>query len=125
MLKAEQATLLKEMVSEGKNAVIRLPMGLLKPADPLKILKTDVKITQAAKFFSYLLPLIVNRTVFRRRGFVIRILTTIIAGKVGKRTGPGILKWLLDRANSYLDKNQSPEKTRASVKIKTKHSILP
>lgn len=104
-LKAEQVTLGKEIISEGKNMMISLPVqGLLKPADPLKMLKTNGKINLPGKNFSQLLALVVNRTLFRRSGFVTRIITAMIARKIGRRIGPKIASWFLAMIKKFTQK---------------------
>src|SRR5215217_4241704 len=90
-LKADQQFLGNEIFNEAKLAVINLPIArLVKPADPLKILKVDGKINPSAKLFSYLLSLVTNRILFRRSGFITRMITALIARKIGKRIGPKI-----------------------------------
>lgn len=102
ILKAEQQLLVKEIINEGKTAVVNLPLAALtKPADPLKVLKVDGKVNPPAKLFSYLLPLIFNRTFFRRSGFVTKTIVALIARKVGKRIGPKISVWLIDILLKY------------------------
>jgi|GEM_PF-6671652 len=102
ILKAEQQMLAAAIVNESKAAVIGLPMvALNKPADPLRVLKIDGKINPPAKLFSYLLPLIVNRTLFRRSGFITKMITALIARKIGKRFGPKIARFLIDLILKY------------------------
>ncbi len=107
-LNAQQQVLGKEIVSEGKTALVTLPVAsLLKPADPLKIIKVDGKINIPGKVFSYLLPLIVNQTLFRRSSFVTRIITAMIARRVGKRMGPKIAMWLIRLTERYIRNRRS------------------
>lgn len=107
-LKAEQQILEKEMISCGKSALISLPMAsLLKPADPLKMLKVKGKINLPAKVFSYLLPLIVNSTLFRRSNFLIRLMTALTARKIGNRFGSKIVDWLQGIIQKQTGSNQN------------------
>ena len=116
-LKAEQELLGKKIINQGKAAVITLPaVSLIKPADHLKILKVDGKINPPAKLFSYLLPLIVSRTLFRRSGFIKRMITTLIARRIGKRIGPKIASWLIDLILKYI-KNLSSKSGLAKYRI--------
>jgi len=102
-LNAEQSMLGKEIVAEVKAALVTLPVvSLLKPADPLRIIKVDGKINVPGKIFSYLLPIVVNQTLFRKSGFVTRIITAMIARRVGKRIGPKVAMWLIRMAERYL-----------------------
>lgn len=79
-LNTQQKALEKQIVSTGKTALVTLPVvWLLKPSDPLKIIKVDGKINISGKVFSYLLPLVVNQTLFRRSGFLTKIIMAIIA----------------------------------------------
>lgn len=112
-LKAEQVILEKEIVRHGKSALISLPMkSLLKPADPFKMLKVNGKINLPAKLFSYLLPKMLNRTLFKHSGFLTKIITALAARKIGKRVGPKIIAWLQDIMGSYYPKanRQQPKR---------------
>ncbi|TKC06087.1 hypothetical protein [Pedobacter frigoris] len=112
-LKAEQVILQKEIVSQGKSALISLPMkSLLKPADPFKMLKVNGKINLPAKVFSYLLPQIINRTLFKRSGFLTKIIMALTAKKIGKRIGPKIVAWLQGIMERYYPKanRQQPKR---------------
>ncbi len=101
-LKAEQLILEKEFVTSGKSALISLPMvSFLKSADPLKMIKVDGKINLPAKLFSYLLPLIIKKTLFRRSGFLTKIIMALTAREIGKRIGPKIVKWLQSITERY------------------------
>ncbi|CAM4421951.1 hypothetical protein SAMN06265348_12410 [Pedobacter westerhofensis] len=103
MLNAEQSLLGQEIVSQGKTLLLSLlVITLVKPADPLTIIKVDGKINISAKFFSYLLPLVVNRTLFRKSGFITRIVMAMIARRVGKQMGSKVARWLLNTLEKYL-----------------------
>jgi hypothetical protein len=104
-LKAEQVILEKEIIRNGKSTLINLPTSRsLKPADPLKMLKVNGKINLPAKVFSYLLPQIINRTLFKRSGFLTKIIMALTARKIGKRIGPKIVAWLQGIMGSYYPK---------------------
>ncbi|MES2456193.1 MAG: hypothetical protein V4594_11645 [Bacteroidota bacterium] len=112
-LRAEQQQLSRDIIKESKTAAISLPVvSLIKPADPLKILKVNGQINPPAKLFSYLLPIIVNGTLFRRSGFMTRIITALIARKIGRRFGPKITFWLLDLILKYTRNRQQPKLLR-------------
>lgn len=104
-LDIEQSMLSKATIEEGKLAIFTLPLfSLLKPTDPLRAIKVDGKINIPAKVFSYLLPIIVNRTLFRRSNFMVKFITAIIARNIGKRIGPKVVKWLINVAQHELSK---------------------
>lgn len=103
LLNAEQSLLAKEIVSDGKTALVSLPaVTLFKPDDPLKIIKVDGEINIPAKVFSYLLPLLVNRILFRKSGFITRMVMTMIARRIGIKIGPKITKRLLNAIENDL-----------------------
>lgn len=115
-LDVEQAMLGREIIKEGKVALLALPLqSIMKPADPLKAIKVDGKINIPAKLFSYLLPLIINRTLFRRSNFMIRFITAMIARRIGKRIGPKVVMWLLDMAYQKFN-GKSPSGFRALIR---------
>lgn len=108
-LNAEESILGKEIIAESKVALITLPVvSLLKPADPLRIIKVDGKINVPGKVFSYLLPIVVNQTLFRKSGFMVRIITAMIARRIGKRIGPKVAMWLIRMAERHL-RNRKPK----------------
>lgn len=109
-LNAKQSMLGKEIIAESKAALITMPVvSLLKPADPLNIIKVDGKINVPAKVFSYLLPIIANRTLFRRSCFITRVIMTMIARRIGKRIGPKVAMWLIRLAERHLRNRKSEE----------------
>lgn len=116
-LKAEQRLLAREIVNDGKSAITSLPMaGLMTPADPLKVLKVDGKVNPPAKFFSYLFPLVVNRTLFRHSGFFIKIITALVARKIGKNIGSKVAGWLSAIIGRYLQNFKSAKPTLRDTK---------
>jgi hypothetical protein len=91
-----QSRLAPELISEAKAAAVSsVSLVFNKRKDPLKDLKIKGQIDIPGKFFSYLLPLIITKTVFRRSGFLTRIVIGIAARKVGRRFGPLVFDWLV------------------------------
>lgn len=118
LLVAEQSVLGKKIVSDSGTALLALPVAVLtKPADPLTMVKVDGKVDIPAKVFSYLLPLLVNRTLFRRSGFVTRIVMGMIARRVGKRIGPKALRWLLRTIQNFI-RNHRADAPRLPVHLR-------
>lgn len=106
-LKAEHKLLGQEILEETKQSLVIFPIAsLIKPADPLRILTVDGKIDVPAKSFSYLLPILVNRTLFRKSGFLTRLLTTMVARRIGKKIGPKVASWLLSTTRDRLSRKQ-------------------
>jgi len=107
-LNAEQSMLGKEIIAESKVALVTIPIvSLLKPADPLNIIKVDGKINVPGKVFSYLLPILVNQTLFRRSGFITKTVMALIARRIGKRIGPKVAMWLIRLAERHLRNRKS------------------
>jgi len=114
-LNVEQSILSKEIIQDGKVAMVALPLiEITKPADPFKAIKVDGKINVPAKVFSYLLPIIVNRILFRRSNFMTKIITALIARNIGKRIGPKVVMWLVGMVYRRLN-NQSSADFRALI----------
>lgn len=107
-LNAERSMLANEIITETKAALIALPaVSLLKPKDPLRIIKVDGEINVPGKFFSYLLPIVVSKTLFRKSGFMVRIIATMIARRIGKRIGPKVVMLLIRMTERHL-RNHKP-----------------
>lgn len=59
--------------------------GMLKKyASPNGFLKLDEKINLSSRVMTYLLPFLLNKTIFRGSGFLTKAIATLVSGKVGK-----------------------------------------
>jgi hypothetical protein len=79
----QRGELLKE---DSKNYVKQFSPGNLikKFATPSSFLKFDEKTNISSKIMSIVLPLLLNKTLFRGSGLITKALGALISGKVGK-----------------------------------------
>ncbi|WP_442589221.1 hypothetical protein ACSBL2_24700 [Pedobacter sp. AW31-3R] len=89
ILAGNQAFLSKKIIRQAPRTLITSPVAsFLTPTDPLSYLKIDRKTNVPAKVLTYLLPLIINRTLLRRSGLMTKLIVGIVISRLVKRRFP-------------------------------------
>lgn len=83
-----------------------------KHATPSALLKFDDKTNIVGKLMSTILPLIINKTLFRNAGFITKILTGLGANKLGQSLDAQSLSGLFNRVKSLFTKKEKPENSQ-------------
>lgn len=82
-LAADQALLSKELLRKTPGTLLSFPVqNYLKPAQPFEILKIDRKTNIPVKVLSYLLPMLINKTILRQSGFVTKLMVAVVTRKL-------------------------------------------
>lgn len=112
-LAAMHTLLAEKIISDGKAILSNYPRpSLFKPEDPLKAIKINGKINIPGKVFSYLLPLLVTKVLFRRSGFVTKAIVAIVARQTGKRIGNRVFHWAAGMICFYLSRKEKVRYSR-------------
>jgi len=79
------------------------PLNLIKDFfNPQSLLKLDEKTNLSGSIMSLILPLFLNKTVFRGSGFLTKSIAALISGKVGKSLDAESLTGLFGKAKSLI-----------------------
>lgn len=86
LLKADYTQKGDQLKIDAKAYVNQFTPGNLikKYATPSSFLKLDEQTNISGKIMSFLLPLLLNKTLFRGSGFITKALATLVSGKVGQ-----------------------------------------
>ncbi|KLT65085.1 hypothetical protein [Pedobacter sp. BMA] len=85
-LKVEYTLKQKMLVADSKSYVKQFTLGALikKYATPNNLFKVDDKLNISGTAMSLLLPMFMNKTLFRGAGFLTKAAVGLVSGKVGK-----------------------------------------
>ncbi|MDQ7948127.1 MAG: hypothetical protein REI78_05340 [Pedobacter sp.] len=109
----EKGLLLK---TDAKNYVKQFTLGNLikKYATPSGFLKLDEKTNISSKIMSVVLPLLLNKTIFRGSGLITKALAAMVSGKVGQQLDGEHLSGVFNMVKS-LFKGKKSKKENAFV----------
>jgi hypothetical protein len=93
---------------DAKTYVGQFSLGNLvkKYATPSAFVKFDEQTNISGKVLGFLLPLILNKTVFRGSGFITKALATLISGKVGQSLDGEHLSGIFNKVKSIFAKKK-------------------
>lgn len=87
------------------------PINLIKNfLNPQSLTKFDEKTNISGTIMSFLLPLFLNKTVFRGSGFLTKSLAALVSGKVGKSLDAESITGLFSKAKSLFTSLTSKRK---------------
>lgn len=87
------------------------PLNLLKKyATPSGLLKLDEKTNITGKIMSILLPLLMNKTIFRGSGFITKAIAALVSGKVGKSFDGESLSGIVNVVKSWFTGKKAKRK---------------
>lgn len=91
---------------DAKNYVKQFTLGNLikKFATPSGFLKLDEKTNISSKVMSIVLPLILNKTIFRGSGMITKALGALVSGKVGQSLDAENLSGIFNMVKSLFSK---------------------
>ena len=96
-----------EMIKvDAKTYVQQFTLGGLikKYATPSGFLKFDEKTNISSKIMSVVLPLILNKTIFRGSGLITKALGALVSGKVGQSLDAESLSGIFNMVKSFFNK---------------------
>ena len=96
-----------EMIKvDAKTYVQQFTLGGLikKYATPSGFLKFDEKTNISSKIMSVVLPLILNKTIFRGSGIITKALGALVSGKVGQSLDAESLSGIFNMVKSFFNK---------------------
>lgn len=101
---------------DAKNYVKQFTLGNLikKYATPSGLLKLDEKTHISSKIMSVILPLLLNKTIFRGSGLITKALAALVSGKVGQSLDGEHLSGIFNMVKS-LFKGKKSKKDMAFV----------
>ena len=106
LLKADYLQKEVMLKSDAKAYIKQFTLGNLikKYATPSAFLKFDEKTNISSKIMSFVLPLLLNKTVFRGSGFITKAVATLVSGKVGQSLDGEHLSGLFNAVKSIFTK---------------------
>lgn len=79
------------------------PFNLIKDFfNPQSLLKLDEKTNLSGTIMSLILPMFLNKTVFRGSGFLTKSIAALVSGKIGKSLDAESLTGFFNKAKSFL-----------------------
>ena len=88
------------------------PFNVIKDfINPKSFLKLDEKTNLSGSIMSLLLPLFLNKTLFRGSGFLTKSIAALVSGKIGKSLDAESLTALFGKVKSFF----TPKKEKAEV----------
>lgn len=105
------------LTADAKAYVNQFSIGNLikKYATPSGFLKFDEKTNISSKLMSIVLPLLLNKTIFRGSGLVTKALGALISGKVGQSLDAENISGIFNMVKSIFTKKNKKEKDVAFV----------
>lgn len=79
-------------------------------ATPSGVIKFDEKTNIVSKLLSMLLPVLVNKTIFRNAGFITKILTAMGANKLGQSLDAQSVSGIFNSVKSLFAKKEKKDK---------------
>jgi hypothetical protein len=109
---------------DAKNYVKQFtPMNLIKKyLTPSTLLKADDKLNISSKVISWVLPLLMNSTIFRGSGLLTKALVGIASNKIGKKVDADSIVSLVDTVKSWFS---APKLKRKSEPAYVDYGIPP
>lgn len=87
------------------------PLNLIKDfLNPQSLKKLDDKTNLSGSIMSLVLPLLLNKTVFRSSGFITKSIAALVSGKIGKSLDAESLTGLFTKAKSLFSSFTSKKK---------------
>ncbi|MFN0256032.1 hypothetical protein [Pedobacter ureilyticus] len=87
------------------------PLNLIKDfLNPQSLKKLDDKTNLSGSIMSLVLPLLLNKTVFRGSGFITKSIAALVSGKIGKSLDAESLTGLFTKAKSLFSSLTSKKK---------------
>lgn len=87
------------------------PLNLIKDfLNPQSLKKLDDKTNLSGSIMSLVLPLLLNKTVFRGSGFITKSIAALVSGKIGKSLDAESLTGLFTKAKSLFSSFTSKKK---------------
>lgn len=87
------------------------PLNLIKDfLNPQSLKKLDDKTNLSGSIMSLVLPLLLNKTVFRGSGFITKSIAALVSGKIGKSLDTESLTGLFTKAKSLFSSFTSKKK---------------
>ncbi|SOD19797.1 hypothetical protein [Pedobacter xixiisoli] len=87
------------------------PINLIKDfLNPQSIMKFDEKTNLSGSIMSLILPMFLNKTVFRGSGFITKSIAALVSGKIGKSLDAESLTGIFSKAKSLFSSFTSKKK---------------
>eukprot|EP01085_Mycamoeba_gemmipara_P000945 Mycagemm_TRINITY_DN10339_c3_g1::TRINITY_DN10339_c3_g1_i1::g.945::m.945 type:complete len:132 gc:universal TRINITY_DN10339_c3_g1_i1:418-23(-) len=87
------------------------PLNLIKDFfNPQSLLKLDEKTNLSGSIMSLILPLFLNKTVFRGSGFLTKGLAALVSGKIGKSLDAESLTGIFNKVKSLFTEKKKKKK---------------
>lgn len=111
-LKVEYKQQENDLAQAGKNFINSFSIGRLlkKYATPSGLLKVDEQFNISSKIMSVLLPLVLNKTLFRGSGLITKALGAMVTGKIGQSLDAENLSGLVNLVKSWFKKSDKSKK---------------
>jgi len=106
----------------GKNVKVYLqqftPFNLIKKlATPSNLLKADDQLNVTGKLMSFILPVLLNTTLFRGSGFITKTLVGLATSKVGKNLDAEHLTGIFSSIKSFFKGGTKPKVAKVTKHI--------
>jgi len=94
---------------DAKHYVSKFTLGniIKKYATPSGFLKFDEKTNISSKIMGVVLPLLLNKTIFRGSGFITKAVATLVSGKVGQSLDGEHLSGIFNAVKSIFTKKNN------------------
>lgn len=105
-LKVEYILKQNMLKADAKNFIHQFTLGALikKYATPVNLFKVDDKLNLSGTAMSLLLPMFMNKTLFRGAGFLTKAAVGLISGKVGKSLDAEHLSAIFNSVKGFFTK---------------------
>ncbi|AZI24657.1 MAG: hypothetical protein ABWZ79_01415 [Pedobacter agri] len=107
-LKVEYTLKQNMLKSDGKSFMKQFTLGALikKYATPNNLFKADEKLNISGTAMSLLLPMVMNKTLFRGAGFLTKAAVGLVSGKVGKSLDAEHLSAIFNSVKGWFGKKK-------------------
>ncbi|WP_316806137.1 hypothetical protein [Pedobacter agri] len=107
-LKVEYTLKQNMLKSDGKTFLKQFTIGALikKYATPNNLFKADEKLNISGTAMSLLLPMVMNKTLFRGAGFLTKAAVGLVSGKVGKSLDAEHLSAIFNSVKGWFGKKK-------------------
>jgi len=107
-LKVEYTLKQNMLKSDGKSFLKQFTLGALikKYATPNNLFKADEKLNISGTAMSLLLPMVMNKTLFRGAGFLTKAAVGLVSGKVGKSLDAEHLSAIFNSVKGWFGKKK-------------------
>jgi len=107
-LKVEYTLKQTMLKADAKNFINQFTLGSLikKYATPSNLFKADDKLNLSGTAMSFLLPLILNKTLFSGAGFLTKAAVGLVSGKVGKSLDAEHISAIFNSVKGFFSKKK-------------------